>query len=73
MARRGGRTEAEAALKIVRALVARDSKVLGTGLGRAANAFVIRVMVRSPISDLPAEIRGVSVQQEIREPPESWC
>jgi hypothetical protein len=67
-----GRARADHALSVVRKLVSGRPEVFGSGLTRLGDRYAVKVMARRPVADLPDEIDGVPIVQDVGKPPKAW-
>lgn len=67
-----GRARAEEVLGVVRKLLRGRAEVFGSGLTRLGDRYAVEVMTIRPVDDLPDEIDGVPILQQIGEPPGPW-
>ncbi|MDX6690505.1 MAG: hypothetical protein QOG15_1962 [Solirubrobacteraceae bacterium] len=72
MGRSVDRERAEGALASLRGQLHDHPDIIGTGLGADHGVFVLSVLTRRRIAELPTVVDGVPVHQDVREAPRPW-
>lgn len=66
------RLRAEQALTVARELLRGRSEIFGSGLTRVGGKYVVMILTTRQVDDLPDEIEGVPLIQELGDPPQLW-